>query len=205
MHPLANLSLSDISPLVFMGSMTIELPSEIEVTKDGMKKRVVPVLVGAFILVLFVIFVVEWVIDSQDGLSKTFSPRTELIDMNGDLFDFSELEGTPLVINFFASWCAPCQREMRAIEEISGLWDERVTFIGVNSQETDVEQAKNLIEETGASYTILFGGDGNLLEEVGAVGLPFTLFVNPDRSIAGRYLTDLNKDELVNYLEKFFN
>ncbi len=205
MHPLANMSLSDISPLVFMKSMTIELPSEIEIPTDGTKKRVVPVLVGTFILVLLVIFVIEWAIDSQNGLSGTFSPSTELVDMDGDLFNFSELEGTPLVINFFASWCAPCQREMRAIEEISGLWDKRVTFIGINSQETDVEQAKNLVKETGASYTILFGGDGDLLEEVGAVGLPFTLFVNPDRSIAGRYLSDLDKDELVNYLEKFFN
>jgi len=186
-HPLANLSLSDISPLVFMESMTIELPSEIEIPKDGTKKRVVPVLVGTFILVLLLIFVIEWAIDSQNGLSGTFSPSTELVDMDGDLFNFSELEGTPLVINFFASW------------------DKRVAFIGINSQETDVEQAKNLVEETGASYTILFGGDGDLLEEVGAVGLPFTLFVNPDRSIAGRYLSDLDKDELVNYLEKFFN
>ncbi|MCH1512102.1 MAG: TlpA disulfide reductase family protein [Acidimicrobiales bacterium] len=187
--------------------MTIELPSEIEieVPKGGAEKRVIPILVGTFILVLLVIFIIEWAIDSQNGLSETFSPKTELFDMNGDLFNFSELEETPLVINFFASWCAPCQREMRAIEEISGLWDNRVTFIGINSQETDIEQAKNLVKETGASYTILFGGDGDLLEEVGAVGLPFTLFVNPDRSIVGRYLTDLDKDELANYLEKFFN
>ena len=93
---------------------------------------------------------------------------------------------------------------MKEIEEISAVWGERVVFIGINSQETNIDEAKKLVEETGVTYTILYGGDSKLLEEVGAVGMPFTLFVNPDTSIAGRYLTALDSEDLDQYLEKPF-
>ena len=194
-----------ISTLVFIEDMTIDFPLENEVSEPGQKKRIISIALGLFLFILLLLVVIEWAIDSQSGGSGTFSPKSELVDSNGVIFDLTELEGSPVVVNFFASWCTPCRREMRAIEEISASWKDRVVFIGINSQETDIEEAKKLVKETGVTYTILFGGDGELLEEVGAVGIPFTLFVNPDTSIAGKYLSDLDKDELNQYLEKFFS
>jgi len=198
------MSREHISTLVFMEDMTIDFPVENEVSDSSKKKRIISIALGLFLIILLLLVVIEWAIDSQGSGSGTFSPESELLDSDGVVFDFSELEGNPVVVNFFASWCTPCRREMRAIEEISASWKDRVVFIGINSQETDIEEAKKLVKETGVTYTILYGGDGELLEEVGAVGMPFTLFVNTDTSIAGKYLTDLNKDELNQYLEKFF-
>ena len=51
---------------------------------------------------------------------------------------------------------------MSEIEEISKTWGDRVVFIGINSQETNIDEAKKLVDETGVTYTILYGGDGTL-------------------------------------------
>ena len=77
--------------------------------------------------------------------------------------------------------------------------------MGINSGETDEVKAQQLITETKASYLILFGDDGTLLQEVGAVGLPFTIFVNTQGQIVGKHLTAMAADDVFNLLEKYFS
>ena len=187
-----------------MEGMSIDFPTEHHDLEAPKKSRIIPIAVGLFIFVLLVLVISQWAMDSSGGNEKVFSPSVELTDDRGVIYDIEQLQGTPVVVNFFASWCTPCRKEMKEIEEISAVWGERVVFIGINSQETNIDEAKKLVEDTGVTYTILYGGDSKLLEEVGAVGMPFTLFVNPDTSIAGRYLTALDSEELDQYLEKHF-
>ena len=187
-----------------MEGMSIDFPIEHHDLETRKKSRIIPIAVGIFVFVLLVLVIAQWAVDSSGGSAKVFSPSVELTDGSGVVYDIQQLEGTPAVVNFFASWCTPCRKEMKEIEEISAVWGERVVFIGINSQETNIDEAKKLVEETGVTYTILYGGDSKLLEEVGAVGMPFTLFVSPDTSIAGRYLTALDSEDLDQYLEKHF-
>ena len=159
------------------------------------------------VIILSGVFSLSALAHDPKGESFSLSGKitsVELTDGSGVVYDIQQLEGTPSVVNFFASWCTPCRKEMKEIEEISAVWGERVVFIGINSQETNIDEAKKLVEDTGVTYTILYGGDSKLLEEVGAVGMPFTLFVIPDASIAGRYLTALDSEDLDQYLEKHF-
>jgi len=150
-------------------------------------------------------------LSSFTGLSEL----EKLRESGGSKFETSFLSGKNLVINFFASWCDPCKREIIEIQKIhardyrtaeaSFYLDERsVLFVGINSGETDEVRAQQLISETGASYLILYGDDGTLLEEVGAVGLPFTVFVNSDGVIVGKYLKAMTADDVYNRLEKYF-
>ena len=153
-------------------------------------------------------------VDKNPSFSEN-SEFNQLREPDGSVFDSSSLAGKNLVINFFASWCEPCKREIREIQKIHDreyrtdeavfFLDERsVLFVGINSGETDETKARQLILETQASYLILFGDDGTLLEKVGAVGLPFTVFVNSDGEIVGKHLTAMSADDLFNLLEKYF-
>ena len=56
---------------------------------------------------------------SDSGENPDFSFPSELTDIAGQQFDPQSLEGKPIVINFFASWCDPCKREMSEIERIN--------------------------------------------------------------------------------------
>ena len=55
----------------------------------------------------------------DSGENPDFSFPSELTDIAGSQFDPQNLEGKPIVINFFASWCEPCKREMSEIEKIN--------------------------------------------------------------------------------------
>ena len=152
---------------------------------------------------------------SDSGENPDFSFPSELTDIAGQQFDPQSLEGKPIVINFFASWCDPCKREMSEIERINSrsykpelasqyLDDLNVTFVGINSGETDINRAKDLIDQTGASYIILYGDDGTLLQNVGAVGLPFTIFISSEGKIVGTHLTAMSSDDVYTQLNKYF-
>ena len=152
---------------------------------------------------------------SESDNNPILSLPSELTESDGKLFDNKSLEGKPLVINLFASWCDPCKREISEIEKIHNrsykpalaskyLDDLNVTFVGINSGETDIDRAKDLINQTGASYIILYGDDGTLLQDVGAVGLPFTMFVNSDGEIVGTHLTAMSSDDVYARLDEYF-
>ena len=160
--------------------------------------------------------------DSTSSSENALSPFTELSQLqelsesDGSSFETSSLLGKNLVVNFFASWCEPCKREIIEIQKIhSGdyrsddtafYFDEKsVLFVGINSSETDEVKAEELISETGASYLMLFGDDGTLLQEVGAVGLPFTIFVDGGGKIVGKHLTAMSAPDVLKLMKKYFN
>ena len=95
-------------------------------------------------LLTFPAFLLALTSCSESGNNPILSLPSELTDSNGKLFDNKSLEGKPLVINFFASWCDPCKREISEIEKIHSrsykpalaskyLDDLNVTFVGINS------------------------------------------------------------------------
>jgi len=139
----------------------------------------------------------------------------ELRQSSGSAFDTSSFSGKNLVVNFFASWCEPCKREIieiqkihsgdyRSVEAALDFDDRSVLFVGINSSETDEVKAQQLISETAASYLMLFGDDGTLLQEVGAIGLPFTIFVDTEGKIVGKHLTAMSADDVLNLMKKYF-
>ena len=160
--------------------------------------------------------------DSSASSEKEFASFTELPQLqelresDGSAFEASSLLGKNLVVNFFASWCEPCKREIIEIEKIhnedyrsddaaSFFGEKSVLFVGINSSETDEVKAQELISETGASYLMLFGDDGTLLQEVGAVGLPFTIFVDVEGKIVGKHLTAMSAPDVLKLMKKYFN
>ena len=170
-------------------------------------------LILTLIMASIMLFTLSACSDSNDDPIFDFS--FELTDINGQEFDNKVLEGKPLVINFFASWCEPCKREISEMENIYNrsykpelaaqyLDDLGVIFVGINSGETDIDRAKELINQTGASYVILYGDDGTVLQNVGAVGLPFTVFVNSTGEIVGTHLTAMSSGDVYAKLNKYF-
>ncbi|MGH9243087.1 MAG: TlpA family protein disulfide reductase [Acidimicrobiales bacterium] len=74
---------------------------------------------------------------------RAAAPRVRLADYSGE----------PVVVNFWASWCVPCRREMPAFAEVHGELGDRVVFLGVNHQD-DRGAAMALLDETGVTYPV---------------------------------------------------
>ena len=103
--------------------------------------------------------------------------------------------GSPAVINFWASWCVPCRREMPALEAAHLRYGDQVTFIGVNHQDGR-DAALAFLEETGVTYSSGYDPDGDVARRYGLFGLPTTILVDADGEIVATRTGEVTADEL---------
>lgn len=95
------------------------------------------------------------------------------------------LEGLPLVVNKWASWCVPCQGERVVFQFAAANWGRRVAFLGIDSGDTSRGDARAFLRTTPMSYPSFYDASGSLGREVtGSPFTPVTLFVTKD---GGKY------------------
>lgn len=111
-------------------------------------------------------------------LAALHDDRGELIAGNA-LAKIRALRGTPVVVNAWGTWCAPCVTEFPVFARVSTEMGGQVAFLGVNT--TDVnERARRFLRQHPVAYPSLIDGEAAYLRHVGALGLPFTVFINRD-------------------------
>lgn len=102
-------------------------------------------------------------------------------DENGNAVRLSDYLGKPIVLNFWASWCGPCMREMPHFNEKYLELSGDVVFLMVNVTNYDtVSAAKAVINENGYSFPILFDTYGEANETYGVTGFPTTYFIDAE-------------------------
>jgi thiol-disulfide isomerase/thioredoxin len=123
----------------------------------------------------------------------------ELDGLDGKKRQFSEWEGKHRIVNFWATWCAPCRREiplLKAFQEQHGADDFQVIGIAVEFPEPVIAYA----EETQFNYPILVGEqDAMAVAEssgISFIGLPFTMIVAKDGTLVGAHMGEVHQQHL---------
>jgi cytochrome c biogenesis protein CcmG, thiol:disulfide interchange protein DsbE len=93
------------------------------------------------------------------------------------------LAGEPMVINLWASWCAPCREELPILQEYAERADGRVTVIGVDFQDMRPEAALELARRSGVTYPQLADVDAELKQAFRVQGMPWTVVIDADGRI----------------------
>jgi thiol-disulfide isomerase/thioredoxin len=128
----------------------------------------------------------------------------QLPDLRLERFDGTDVDlrsylGRPLVLNVWSSTCAPCVKEMPAIEATHQRLGEQVGFVGINNQDT-VAAGTELARRTGVTYDLLRDPQGELFVGLELAVMPTTILVDADGRIvkakAGA-LDDGELDELI--------
>ncbi len=85
-----------------------------------------------------------------------------------------QLEGTPVLVNVWGSWCPPCEREAPSLSAASEEFGERVQFLGIDILD-DRESARAFMRDFAWRYPSVFDLNGTIRDDWGFVGQPVTL------------------------------
>lgn len=125
-------------------------------------------------------------------------PGFNLPGTDGGRVDAAEFAGRAMLVNFWATWCAPCRREMPVLQAASERHGGALAVVGIALD--DPEPVTRFVEEIGVHYTILVG-QGEVLDaqsewgnEVGA--MPYTVLVDADGIVRWRHYGEVTADEL---------
>jgi cytochrome c biogenesis protein CcmG, thiol:disulfide interchange protein DsbE len=125
--------------------------------------------------------------DAGDAWAKAAS--------DGDV-SLSELRGTPLVLNFWASWCDPCRAEAKVLEK---AWKQQagddVLFLGLDAQDAR-EDARDFISQFGLTFPHVRDPGNDTQRAWGVTGLPETYFIAADGSVVGHVIGTVDDGQL---------
>jgi cytochrome c biogenesis protein CcmG/thiol:disulfide interchange protein DsbE len=129
-------------------------------------------------------------------------PDLILTTFEGDEIDFADLRGQIVVVNFWASWCKPCEQEAVELEQAYQLYKDRgVVFLGVDYVDTETE-ARGYLAKFGITYPNGPDMGTRISQAFRTLGVPETYIIGPDGRLAavkiGPYLS---LDEIVNQIE----
>lgn len=112
-----------------------------------------------------------------------------------------DYRGTPLLVNFWASWCAPCVEEMPDLDDLAQRTEGELAMLGVNRADAE-EPAAALVDDLGIDYDLARDPDDELFPAVSGFGMPTTLFVDADGVIVHRRTGALSADELADLVSE---
>jgi thiol-disulfide isomerase/thioredoxin len=126
------------------------------------------------------------------------APDFELPDLEGNVSRLSDFKGKVVVLNFWATWCGPCVREMPMFQQFQDRYPDMV-LLGVDEEESP-ETVRDFIQKMGLTYTILLDQKAKLAQDLRVNYLPTTFFIDGQGDIRFRHYGILSEEQLTHYL-----
>lgn len=140
-------------------------------------------------------------------LNPVVAPSFSLQDMDGDIFAFESLRGKVIMVNFWATWCPPCRREMPSMESLyQSFKDEPFTILAINQWEAPDHVFAYMGQlDVFPNFPILFDTDSAVSEDYDVRGLPTTLLIDKQgrivyRAVGGRDFNHSNVRKIIREL-----
>ncbi|PUE35624.1 TlpA disulfide reductase family protein [Limnohabitans sp. Jir72] len=132
--------------------------------------------------------------DKQAWPAKTASPVLNLQDLQGRMWTSAALKGRVVVLNFWATWCAPCKEEMPTLQDLHDSPQPPVV-IAVNVKEPK-SRVQAFLNQRNLSLPVVLDERGDLARQWGVRVYPTTVLIAPDGQARWRVLGDLDWDGL---------
>ena len=138
------------------------------------------------------------------------APDWSLTLLDGSTVSGADLAGRAVVLNFWASWCAPCEQEMPELEKLSAQLTadgDPATIIGVGVKRDNNDNALAMVDRLGVTYDV--GRDtagenptlGPVTQAFGVDSFPATVFIRPDGTISAIVFGPLTQDSARDYID----
>ena len=135
-------------------------------------------------------------------------PSTQLKDLNGKTVDTAKLTngGKPVIISFWATWCKPCMRELKALHEVYADWQDetgvRIIIVSID-QAQDAQKVKPLVDGNGWEFDVLLDLSGDFKRAMGVQSIPHVFVLDGKGKIVHNHVgyTDGSEDELLEIIK----
>ncbi len=131
--------------------------------------------------------------------ADTVVPDFTLQSLDGEPFRLSETDGKIRLIDFWATWCAPCREEVPMLNDLQADYgDQGLLILAITDEETEV--VRDFVQEYGVEYLNLIG-TGEIAEAYGVLGLPAAYLVDAEGRLVKSFLGPKPRRVLVEQIE----
>lgn len=139
-----------------------------------------------------ILFSLALLLVSLGSYAQERLPKVVLKDMEGRTVQTDTIanNGKPLLLAFFATWCKPCNRELKAIAELYDEWQQEtgVRIIAVSvDQAQNINKVKPLVDQNGWRYDVLLDPNSELRHALGIQLIPYTVLLDGQGNIVYRH------------------
>lgn len=135
----------------------------------------------------------------------TPAPDFACLDESGSETHLSVFIGTPVVINFWATWCPPCRNELGSFNQMYEKYGEEVQFMMVDLTDGDretIQGVKDFIVENAYSFPVFYDTKGSGMMAYGITAVPQTFFITADGKIYGQYFGSVTEEQIESALQE---
>ena len=126
----------------------------------------------------------------------------QLADLHGNPIRLADLRGKGVWINFWTTWCPPCQSEVPILRDLSARYRSRgLELLAISVQETSPADVQAYADRYQLGYTIGFDGSATIFHEYKAYGLPTQIFIDPNGVIASIVGAPLDEAGAIAHIE----
>lgn len=129
------------------------------------------------------------------------APHFTLERFDGGSFSLESAGGLPVVVNFWASWCIPCEDEALALQAASTAFAGKVQFVGVDVQDTEVD-GRRFLQRFGVTYPNGPDKNGSISIDYGMAGVPETFFIRADGRIQRKWAGPLAPAQIEAFVQE---
>ena len=121
--------------------------------------------------------------NTAEEKEPVIAPDFTVYDLEGNAHKLSDFRGKPVLLNFWASWCGPCQMEMPDFQKYYESHGDKVNFVIVNltdGQQETVETASAFIAEKGYTFPVYYDTDIDAATKYGVNAVPVSYFIDAE-------------------------